>query len=145
MHGKDLVIISQKYGKSQGQIHHIPAIVTGRNEVVAKVMFLQVCVILFTGTVCLRQTPLGGDPPGQTPPGADIPPQVRHTSPGQTPRQQTPPRSDPHPPRSDPHPPRSDPPPPTEQTHSGSRLRHTVNERPVRILLTGMHSCFLSD
>ena len=64
--------------------------VTGRNEVVAKVMFLLVCVILSTG-VCLsacwdppgsrhtppqsRQSPQGAD----TPTGADNPPRSRHT------------------------------------------------------------------
>ena len=64
-------------------------------------------------------TPLGADPPGadtpqSTPPRADTPypradtPQSRHPS---------------HLPGADTHPP------------PGSRLRHTVNERPVRILL----------
>ena len=66
------VTISSKYG-----------FVTGRNEVVAKVIFLHLSVILFTGGVCLRQTPPGQTPrvrhpPGQTPPG-QTPPQVRHT------------------------------------------------------------------
>ena len=40
-------------------------IFTGRNEVVAKVMFLHVCVILFTGGGGLRA---GRTPPEQTPP-----------------------------------------------------------------------------
>ena len=48
-----------------------------------------------------------------TPPGADTPQE-------QTPWEQTPPQSR--------HPPEADTPP-------GSRLQHTVNERPVRILL----------
>ena len=43
-------------------------IITGRNEVVAKVMFLLVSVILLTGG-CLRQTP-----PEQTPPGTKYTP-----------------------------------------------------------------------
>ena len=99
-------------------------LVTGRNEVVAKVIFLHLFVILFTGGgFCLnacwdtpprtRQTP--PHPPG---PGRPTPP---------PPRDQTPPP----PPRdlADP-PPRdlADPPP-------GSRLQHRVYERPVRILL----------
>ena len=79
-------------------------IFTGRNEVVVKVIFLHLFVILFTGGVCLSAcwdtTPL---------PGADTPPE-------QTPPEQTTPGAD------------TTPPP-------GSRLRHTVNERPVRILL----------
>ena len=37
-------------------------IFTGRNEVVAKVMFLQVCVILFTGGVCIPACIAGGIP-----------------------------------------------------------------------------------
>ena len=90
-------------------------IFTGRNEVVAKVMFLLVSVILLTWG-CLPQCMLGYHPPG-----AD------------TPQEQTPPGQDTHP--------RSRYPPPPDQTPSradsppGSRLRHMVNERPVRILL----------
>ena len=69
----------------------------------AKVMFLQVCVILFTGGG-LPQCMLGyPPPPGGRPPWEQAPP----------------PGADP---------PRADTPP-------GSRLQHTVNERPVRILL----------
>ena len=42
--------------------------ITGRNEVVAKVIFLQASVILFTGggvclSACWDTTPLGGTPP----------------------------------------------------------------------------------
>ena len=62
------------------------SIITGRNEVVAKVMFLHVCVILFTGGVS-RQ----GEPPppraGRTPPPSEKPP-----------RQGEPPRAGRHPP-----------------------------------------------
>ena len=49
-------------------------VITGRNEVVAKVMFLQLCVILFTGGVCLSacwDTPHQGDP---FPPKKEAPP-----------------------------------------------------------------------
>ena len=67
-------------------------------------------------------TPPGADPPGSRPPtartmlplGADTPPE-------QTPPDQTPPEQTHTPSR--------------EQTPPGSRLQHTVNERPVRILL----------
>ena len=45
-----------------------------------------------------------------------------------------------HPPRAD-NPPGVDTPPP-EQTPPGSRLRHTVNERPVRILLECILVCY---
>ena len=58
--------------------------------------------------------PPGGDPPEETPPGGDPPRE-------ETPLQRRPPQGDP---REETH-----PPPP------GSRLRHTINERPVRILL----------
>ena len=81
-------------------------IFTGRNEVVAKVIFLHVCVILFRGGSPGRETPLGREiPSGTRPPPEQTPP---------TPRDQTPPRAD---------------------TPPGSRLQHTVYERPVRILL----------
>ena len=70
-------------------------VITGRNEVVAKVMFLHVSVILYTG---------GEGVSGEPPPPRD---QADTTPPG----------------------PRRTPPPP------GRRLQHTVNERPLRILL----------
>ena len=83
------------------------SLVTGRNEVVAKVMFLQVCVILFMGG-CLPQCmlgyhththpgtrhPLGPDPPDQTSPRDQTHiPRTRHHHPmsRHTPQDQTPP------------------------------------------------------
>ena len=82
----------------------------------AKVMFLQVCVILFTGRGCLPQcmlgyhTPLGADTPREQtppqsrhPPGADTP-----TSRQQTPWEQAPPSRE-QTPRSR-HPPEQTPP-----------------------------------
>ena len=89
-------------------------------------MFLLVSVILLTGVVYLSAM-LGYDPPGadpppeQTPPWEQTPPEADPSPEADTPRKQTPPRSR--------HPPGKQTPPP------GSRLRHTVNERPVRILL----------
>ena len=80
-------------------------VVTGRNEVMAKAMFLLVSVILLTWGVSASVH--AGIP--HPPPRADTP-QSRHPS------------------RADPPPRRRHPPP-------GSRLRHTVNERPVHILL----------
>ena len=136
--------------------------VTDRNEVVAKVIFLHLSVILFTGGVSASvhagiphlppraDTPLGADtpwsrhpprsrhpleqtpPPRRDPPRADTP--WEQTPPrADTPQEQTPPwsRQNPqsrHPPRSR-HPPGANTPPPR------SRFWHTVNERPVRILL----------
>ena len=91
-------------------------------------MFLQASVILSTRGGCLPQYMLGYHPPPpreQTLPREQTPPRSRH------PPDQTPPRSrhkSRHP-RSR-HPPGSSRPPPPR-----SRLRHTVNERPVRILL----------
>ena len=67
-------------------------IITGRNEVVAKVMFLHVCVILFTGGVS-RQAPPGTR---QTPPDQAGKP----LGPGPWTRQQSPQnQADPPPPR----------------------------------------------
>ena len=85
-------------------------IITGRNEVMAKVMFLLVSVILLTGGVSASVHAGIPHPPWeQTPP-----------------REQTSPGADT---------PRADTPHPWEQTPPRSRVRHTVNERPVRILL----------
>ena len=113
-------------------------VVTGCNEVVAKVIFLHLFVILFTRGVCLPQCMLGYHPPEQTPQEQTLPradtPRSRH------PPEQTPPGADTpwsrHHPWSRPPkqtPPRADTLP--EQTPPGSRLQHTVNEWPVRILL----------
>ena len=122
------------------KVKNLPNIVTDRNEVVAKVMFLQLCVILFTGGVCLSAcwdtTPQGDPQEGD-------PPRRRHP-PSRPPKKETPKKES----ASRPTPKgklrgiRSRPtpkgeiegdqiqPPPTR-----CRIRHTVNERPVRILL----------
>ena len=92
----------------------IKNIITGRNEVVAKVMFLHVCVILFTGGGPGRENPPGqgetpraGRPPsGQgDPPGRDNPPRQ-----GDPPRQGHPPRQGDPPGRENPPPGQGDPP-----------------------------------
>ena len=111
----------------------------------AKVIFSQACFCpqRGEGEGCLPQCMLGCPPPGtdtpqeQTPP----PPSVADTPPGSrpTPLKQTPLRSrHTHPPEQTPplgadtpHP----TPPPRSRHPPGSRLQHTVNERPVRILL----------
>ena len=82
------------------------AIFTRRNEVVAKVMFLLVSVILSTG--------------GPASVHAGRPPRAKETT---LPRR--PPCQGRSPPRR----------PPAKETPPRSRLRHTVNERSVRILL----------
>ena len=81
----------------------IQIVFTGRNEVVAKVIFLQRSVILFTGGVCLSacwDTAPPSRHPSQSrhPPGPDTtPPEQTHTPPDQTfpgsrhPPEQTPP------------------------------------------------------
>ena len=51
-------------------------LITGRNEVVAKLIFLHLFVILFTGG-CLPQCMLG-HPPG-TPLGLSTPPETKYT------------------------------------------------------------------
>ena len=95
----------------------VTSLITGHNEIVAKVIFLHLSVILFTGegvclSACWDTTPL----------------RSRHP-PEQTPWEQTPPPEQ-TPPLGADTPQGADTPPPL-----GSRLRHTVNERPVRILL----------
>ena len=101
-------------------------VITDRNEV-----FTRVCDFVNSGECLpqcmlgyqhpLKQTPPGSrHPPGaDTPPGAHPPPRSRHTPPeADSPPLHPPPGAD------------SPPPPPR-----GSRLRDTVNEQPVRILL----------
>ena len=83
----------------------------------AKVMFLQVCVILFTGVVC----------PGRyTPPGQVHPGQVHSPASRYTPRAGTPPRQV--------HPPWAGTPPTRKQTPA-------YGQRAASTHLTGMHSC----
>ena len=86
-------------------------LITGRNEVVAKVIFLHLFVILFTGR---------GVSSKENPPARENPP-CQEEPPG----------------RENPPPPGNRPPPPLpgRTPPPGSRLQHTVNERPVRILL----------
>ena len=99
-------------------------IITGCNEVVAKIIFLHLSVILFTGG-CLPQCMLGCQPPrSRHPPGADTP-QGRHPQEQTPPPKADPPRADKpqeqtppqkrkppksrHPPKAD-TPPKADPP-----------------------------------
>ena len=95
------------------------SIFTGRNEVVAKVIFLHLSVIHSVHRGGLPQCMLGyhhPPPPGSRPPWEQTPPHPRDQNPqDQTPLEQTP--------------------PPDQTPAPGSRLQHTVNERPVRILL----------
>ena len=84
-------------------------IITGRNEVVAKVMFLLVSVILFTAGVCLSACWDTTTPPEKHTPWEADTPQKQRLPPGK----QTPLGSR-HPPGKQTHPP-------------GSRLRHTAS------------------
>ena len=123
--------------------------ITGRNEVVAKVMFLHVSVILLTGGVGgLRRTPLAGrtprdqaEPPGRenppgpgrTPPGpgrTPLGPGRTPPGPGRTPQQGEPPQ-DQAPPRPGRHP------PPGEKTAAYGQWAAGTHP-------TGMHSCFVN-
>ena len=135
-------------------------LVTGHNKFVAKVIFLHLFVILFTGGVCLSACwdtiPPGADPPGadtpRTRPSQSRPPQSRHPPPlGPDPLQQiplgpdspgadTPPGPDPTSSRNPP--PEQTPPWGADTPPPGSRLQHTVYERPVRILLKCILVCF---
>ena len=108
-------------------------IIIGRNEVVAKVMFLHVSVILFTGGVSRQGEPpaprQGEPPPDQgDPPGPGRPPPA-----GRTPRtRQTPPnQADPPGPG---RPPQTRHPPGKQTSEYGLRAAGTHP--------TGMHSCF---
>ena len=105
----------------------------------AKVIFSQACVknSVHRGGGCLPQCMLGYPPPDQAhPPPRPGPPGTRHTppGPGTPPLDQAPPRETRHPPDQAP-PWETRHPPGRPGTPPGSRLQHTVNERPVRILL----------
>ena len=93
----------------------------------AKVIFLHLSVILFTGgslPQCKLGSPLGAD----TPPWSRHPPREDTHPWEQTPLEQTPPWE-------------QTPPPPGADSPLASKLRHTVNERPVRILLECILVC----
>ena len=102
-------------------------IITGRNEVLAKVMFLHVCVILFTGGV-----------PGQVPPPwAGTPPLGRHPpSSGQAP---------PLPPLGRHPPSRQAPPLQAGTPPSGQAPPPGYGQRSAGTHPTGMHSCLVSE
>ena len=106
-------------------------VITGRSEVVAKVMFL-----LMSDSVHR-----GGGSPGRRHPQREAP--LWKETPQETPcpLEGDPPEEDP--PRRKPNPLQGDPPQegdpqketPHKETPLRSRLRHMVNERPVRVLL----------
>ena len=144
-----------KFTHTHTHTHTHTTLVTGCNEVVAKVMFLLVSVILSTGgglPQCMLGcyppqdggTPQEGDPlPRRPPTMREAPPRGRHTLPRRSLGSRPPQAhtlggnwggSDPGPhPRGKLRGIRSSPP--------RSRLWHTVNERPVRILLKCILVC----
>ena len=162
--GSNKLCISAHIGLGEGQ--GFGPIVTGRNEVVAKVIFLHLFVILFRGGRYLPQCMLGyhipgvdtpwsrhppaADTPGSrhppgadtTPPGADTPPLGADPPGADTPREQTPPRAD-TPWRQTP--PRGRHPP--DGRHPSPRSRHPQRKQTLAYAAgthpTGMHSCFL--
>ena len=143
--------LPDKYSEMWSLIAYGCLVITGRNEVVAKVIFLHLSVIhsVHRGEgVCLSacwdtttppdqaDPPRPGRPPRtrQMPPRTrQMPPQTRQTPTPQT--RQTPlDQADTPLDQADP-PDQADSPPRTRQTPPGSRLQHMVYERPVRILL----------
>ena len=129
--------------------HLTPAlyIFTGRNEVVAKVMFSQECVCPQGGRVSASVHAGMPTPPGaDNPPGPGRPPQTRQNPPDQADppwdQADNPPRPGRHPPdQADTPQTRQTPPGPGRPHPLGSRLQHTVYERPVRILLECILVC----
>ena len=106
-------------------------IFTSRNEVVAKVISVHLSVILFMGRGVSASVHAGIPPPGSRHPQEQTSARSRH------PREQTPPWSRHTPEQTSPgsrHTPWEQTPPGSRHP-PGSRLWHTVNERPVRILL----------
>ena len=82
--------------------------ITGQNEVVAKVIFLHLFVILFTGGWWYPRRDWGRSPPGSMPPPRSKPPGSR------------PPRTTPPPPPGSRHPPQTRP--PLREADSGIRF-----------------------
>ena len=135
-------------------------VITGRNEVVAKVMFLHVCVILFTGgSLQAGRTPppdqADHPPPSrkENPPGPGRPPprqeggtppdQADHPPAGARTRQTTPPAGGRTPPDQADHPPgrREEPPPgpadtPLDQADPPGRENPSPREADSRIRST---------
>ena len=118
---------------------HGMSLFTGRNEVVAKVMFLHVSVILSTG---------GGLQAGRTPPGQGDPPQTKENPPPWT--RENPPsldqREPPPPDQGDLPPTRQTPPdwaepPQTRQTPPPGKQTPEYGLRAAGTHPTGMHSC----
>ena len=111
--------------------HPYPEIVTGRNKVLAKVIFLHLSVILFTGGGLARRTPPGMESPplDQTPPNMETPgPDPPHHGETPPPAWRTPPDQTPsrH----------GEPPSPTGKQTPAYGLR-SAGTHP-----TGMHSCW---
>ena len=120
-------LVFEKSKISAGRIR----VITGRNEVAAKVMFLQLCVILFTGGggSLAGRTPWAGRPPlARRPPSRHNPPPT-----GRTPWTRRPPWQGDPPSRK--NPPRRENPSGKETPPGRETPRHTVNVRSVRILL----------
>ena len=100
----------------------LPAVITGRNEVVAKVVFLHVCVILFTGGVSSDRE----SPPGQ---GGTPPDQADNPRPGRQPPLG---RENPRPPEGESPPDQADtpsPPPPDQADHPPDKVDHPPRTR----------------
>ena len=117
-------------------------IITVRNKV-AKVMFLHLSVILFTGgmvclSACWDTTPREAHPPRK----CTHPPPQKHTLPGSTPPGSTPPGNHPLPQGSTP--PRKDPPPLGKHTpQEGSPPPRETAAAADGTHPTGMHCCFV--
>ena len=127
-------------------------IVTGCNEVVAKVIFLHLFVILFTGgkgggglPQCILGYQCPPPPQDQTPPpppGPGRPPQSRHHHPHPPlPQEQTPPKQTPPPPQTRQTSPEQTPLPRTRQTPLRKQTP-AYGLRAVGTHPTGMHSCW---
>ena len=122
-------------------------LITGRNEVVAKVMFLQVCVCP-RGGGCLPQCmlgchapppPDGGTPRMENPPRTrQTPPQMEEPPPG---TRQTPPDGEPPTPPDQADPPPDGEPPGTRQTPPPGKQTPAYGLRAAGTHPTGMHSC----
>ena len=132
------------------------SIFTGRNEVVAKVIFLHLFIILFTGGVCLSAcwdtTPPRSRPPCHqttpSPPSDHTPrlgaetPLGPDTSPGPDTPRSRPPHRQTTPPAIRPHPPEQNPP---WTRHPLPKQTPAYGLRAAGTHPTGMHSCYIDE
>ena len=127
-------LLCQHHPATRSRASYGKVMFTGRNEVVAKVIFLHLFVILFTGG---DGSPVGRTPlPGRTPCQGEHPPRTRPPCQGEPPPGPDPPARENLPRTRPPNPPTPAPDPPGKHTAA-------YGQRAAGMHPTGMHFCFI--